>query len=83
MTVTLIKNRGRPGWDFVLPLSGMVFHNFLRNNFFSGQTPTWSGTVIYWGFGPFWAAGTWRNSGPGPKTENRNFPELGGLLGGN
>ena len=36
----------------------MVFRNFLGNNFFSGQTPTWSETVIYWDFGPFWAAGT-------------------------
>ena len=38
--------------------------------------------VNYWGFGPFWAAGTERNSGPGPKTEKRNFLDLGALLGG-
>ena len=38
--------------------------------------------MIYWGFGPFWAAGTKRNSGPGPETEKHNFPELGALLGG-
>ena len=34
-----------------------------------------------WPFWPRAAHGTWRNSGP--KTENRNFPELGGLLGAN
>ena len=59
----------------------MVFCNFLGNNLVFGLTATWSETVIYWGIGPFWAAGTYRNSGPGPKTEKRNFPELGGLLG--
>ena len=57
----------------------MVFRNFLGNNFFFGRTPTWSEKVIYWNFGPFWAAGTWRNSEPGPKTERRNFPVLGVL----
>ena len=33
---------------------------------------------------PFWprtALGTWRNPGAGPKTEKRNFPVLGALLG--
>ena len=56
----------------------MVSHNFLGSNFFFGWTPTWSETVIYWGFGPFWAAGTQRNS------ENRKtqFRGLGALLGG-
>ena len=54
----------------------MVFCNFLRNNLFPRRIPTWSETVINWDFGPFWAAGTWRNSGPGPKTEKRNFPVL-------
>ena len=57
----------------------MVFRNFLGNNFFSGRTPRWSLRVIYSVVGPFWAAG---NSGPGSKTEKRDFPDLGALLGG-
>ena len=57
----------------------MVFGTFLSRSV--GWTPTWSETVIYWAGGPFRAAGTWRNSGPRPKTENRNFLELGALLG--
>ena len=36
--------------------------------------------MIYWGSGLFWAAGTWRNSGPGPETKKHNFPELGTLF---
>ena len=32
------------------------------------------------GFGPFWAFGTRRNSGPGRKTQKHNFPVLGALL---
>ena len=55
----------------------MVFHNFLGSNFFFGRTPRWAQRVIYWVFGPLGAAGTWRNSGPGSKTEKHNFPEIG------
>ena len=57
------------GGKNVTTLSGMVFRNFLGSNFFSGRTPTWSETVIYWGFGPFWAAGTQSTQGPGRKQE--------------
>ena len=46
-----------------------------------GTTPTQSQRVIYWVFGPLWSAGTQRNSGPGSKTEKRNFPVLGALFG--
>ena len=52
------SNRGPEIEKNVTTLSEMVFRDFLGNNFFFGQTPTWSETVIYWGFGPFWAAGT-------------------------
>ena len=58
------------------------FLQLSHEQIFPGRTPTWSETVIYGVFGPFWAAGTWRNSGPGRKTAKRNFPELGALLGG-
>ena len=56
-----------PGW-FSATVSG---------TFFFWSDPHRLETVIYWGFGPFWAAGTERNSGAGPKTEKRNFPVLG------
>ena len=46
----------------------------LSPDFFSvGPPPAGNGDLVV-----FWAAGTWRNSGPGPKTEKRNFPVLGG-----
>ena len=40
--------------------------------------------VKCWFLRPFWprtAFGTWKNLGPGRKTEKRNFPVLGALLG--
>ena len=46
--------------------------------------PQWREIAKYGFSGPFWpraALGTCRNSGPGSKTENHNFPELGALLG--
>ena len=61
--------------------SGITFRNFPGNTFFCGPAPRWSPRVIYWGFGPFWAAGTGRNSGPGSKTEKHDFPDPGALLG--
>ena len=42
--------------------------------------PQWRKIAKYWSFRPFWpraALGTWRNSGPGSKTEKSDFPELG------
>ena len=33
--------------------------------------------MIQWYFGRIWAQGTWINSGPGPKTEEPDFPVLG------
>ena len=42
--------------------------------------------IAKYGFsGPFWpraALGTWGNSGPGSKTDKRDFPERGAHLGG-
>ena len=66
----------------VTTLSGIIFRNFLEKKK-TGRTPRWSQRVIYWSFGRFWAAGTWRNFGPGSKTEKHDFPELGALLGEN
>ena len=40
------------------------------------------GPVVQWYFGPFWALGTERNSGPGPETGKHNFSVLEALLGG-
>ena len=44
---------------------------------FFGRTPTWSETVSYWDFGPFWAAGTDKIPGLGEKQKKRHFPVLG------
>ena len=57
------------------------FPQLSRDFFFFSRTPRWSQSVIYWGFGLFCAAGTYRNFGPRSKTEKRNFPELEALLG--
>ena len=48
---------------------------------FSGTSFFWSDPhrpemVIWWYFGPFWAADIEKNSGPGPKTEKHNFSVL-------
>ena len=64
----------------VTTLSGIVFRKFFGTIFFC-PTPRWLQRVIYCGFGPFVAAGTYRNSGPGSKTEKRDFLELGALFG--
>ena len=52
----------------------MVSSNFLTIKMF-GQTPRWSQRVIYWGVLLFWTAGSYRNSGPGSKTENPFRPK--------
>ena len=69
--------RGTFGGKNVATLAGMVF----RNSFFRSD-PHRLNTVIWWYFGPFWAWGTLRNSGPRPKTEKTQFPGARGTLGG-
>ena len=56
-----------PGW-FSATFSGTTFFR---------SDPHRSEKVISWYFGPFWAAGTRRISGIGPKTAKHNFPVLG------
>ena len=50
------------------------FQQLSREQFFFLSDHHRSETVIWWGFGLFWAEGTWRNSGTGPKTKKTQFP---------
>ena len=56
---------------------------FSRRFFCLIGTPAAGNSNLFF-FGPFWAFGTERNSGPGRKTQKHNLPVLGGTFwGGN
>ena len=54
------------------------FPQLSQEQFFFGRTPRWSRRVIYWAFGPFWAAGHLEKfRARVKKQKKRNFPVLG------
>ena len=60
----------------------MGFRGFLGGGLVVRSDPHRPEIAIRWFFfRPFWAFGTWRHSGPGRKTQKRNFPALEALLG--